>query len=50
MRIRCFFCSKSVSTEVPDDTIMRAVICCPECLESGKIEIPETETEDTAAG
>jgi hypothetical protein len=32
MRLFCFFCGKSVSTEVPDDTILRAVCVCPECI------------------
>jgi len=33
MRIRCNDCGKSVSTEVPDGTIIRAWISCPECIE-----------------
>lgn len=32
MRIHCFCCGKSVSTEVPEETILRAVAYCPECL------------------
>ena len=35
MRIHCFECSKSVSSEVPDETILRAVAVCPECLQKG---------------
>ncbi len=26
-------CGKSVSTEVPDETIVRAWLVCPECIE-----------------
>jgi DNA-directed RNA polymerase subunit RPC12/RpoP len=41
MRIRCSFCGKSVSTEVPDQTVFRAVAVCPECIEDKRILIPE---------
>lgn len=33
MRITCSNCGKPVSTEVPDDTIVRAWVECPECVE-----------------
>jgi hypothetical protein len=33
MRIRCFHCGKSVSTEVPDETLLRAIAICPECCD-----------------
>ena len=33
MRLTCFECGKSVSTEVPDDTTVRAWLICPECVE-----------------
>ena len=33
MRIRCSECGKSVSSEVPDNTIIRAWVVCPECFE-----------------
>ena len=33
MRIHCHECSKPVSNEVPDDTVLRAVATCPECIE-----------------
>jgi hypothetical protein len=36
MRIICFYCHKPVSTELPDNTIFRAIATCPECIESGK--------------
>lgn len=31
MRLRCFGCTKSVSNEVPDTTVVRAILHCPEC-------------------
>jgi hypothetical protein len=43
MRLWCWFCGKSVSNEVPEDTVVRAVAICPECIEAGKI----TFSEDT---
>jgi hypothetical protein len=33
MRLICFTCGKPVSTEVPDSTIVRGTIDCPECVE-----------------
>jgi hypothetical protein len=41
MRLHCYFCGKSVSTEVPDETVIRAALVCPECIESGKIMLLE---------
>lgn len=32
MRLYCHGCGKSVSTEVPDETVVRACLFCPECL------------------
>lgn len=34
MRIKCFSCNKPVTSEVPDETIFRAVATCPECVVS----------------
>ena len=31
--IRCGTCGKIVSTPVPDETVIRAYIECPECIE-----------------
>lgn len=45
MRLRCFKCGKSVSTEVPDETIIRATLECPECLEITLKKIIEEETQ-----
>lgn len=43
MRLRCYNCTKSVSNEVPDDTTVRALILCPECIElwvhEGKLDL-----------
>jgi hypothetical protein len=33
MRLTCNNCGKVVSTEVPDNTIVRGWIDCPECIE-----------------
>jgi hypothetical protein len=38
MKLRCTYCSKIVSTEVPDDTVVRAVLECPECVEKNDPE------------
>jgi hypothetical protein len=53
--IYCYFCGKSVSTAfepVPTDTpdgglILRALVVCPECIESKKILIPEDNANGT---
>ena len=46
MRRGCFGCGKVVSTEVPDDTVVRAILMCPECIakEAGK------DTEESSDG
>jgi hypothetical protein len=33
MRIPCWYCHKSVSSELPDDALLRAIAICPECIE-----------------
>lgn len=33
MKLICFECGKMVSTEVPEETIVRAMLTCPECIE-----------------
>lgn len=35
MRLFCWYCSKSVTTELPDNAIFRALAICPECIEQG---------------
>jgi len=32
MYLTCLTCGKPVSTEVPDDTVVQAVIQCPDCI------------------
>jgi DNA-directed RNA polymerase subunit RPC12/RpoP len=41
MRYHCHFCGKSVTSELPDDTVIRAILVCPECIEDKRIVIPE---------
>jgi hypothetical protein len=52
MRLRCTECGKSVSTEVPDETVVRAWLMCPECIEQwvkdGRLQ--EKAEEDIARG
>lgn len=33
MRLHCWTCKKSVSTDLPEDAVFRATAECPECLE-----------------
>lgn len=33
MRYCCMFCQKAVSSELPEDALVRASLICPECLE-----------------
>lgn len=45
MRLTCFHCGKSVSNEIPNDTVVRAVLECPECAE--KVEpTPSEQAQD----
>ena len=43
MRGRCYFCGKSATSELPDDTVIRAMLVCPECIERGRIVIPDKD-------
>ena len=49
MRLQCYECGKSVSTEVPPETVVRAALFCPECIEvmatDGRLRL----RDDTAA-
>lgn len=36
MKLKCNKCGKSVSTEVPETTIVRGWIECPECIEKSE--------------
>jgi len=44
MKIHCISCGKIVSTEIPDKTVIRAYIQCPECVEK-EDEIPNNIQE-----
>lgn len=45
MRYYCWFCGKSVTSELIDDSIIRAILVCPECIQAKKIIIPEVPDE-----
>lgn len=32
MRLHCFECGKIISSELPDASVVRAVLLCPECF------------------
>jgi DNA-directed RNA polymerase subunit RPC12/RpoP len=46
MRYHCYECGKSVTSELPDDAVIRAVLICPECIEAGKIIFPEKDDDE----
>lgn len=48
-RLCCTGCGKTVSTEVPEGTIVRAVLTCPECLEREQAELPGLAWSEIAA-
>lgn len=41
MRYHCWTCGKSVTSELPDETVIRAILTCPECIEKKKVTIPD---------
>lgn len=43
MRLICWICHKSVSNEVSDETVFRAVAICPECIEAKKVIFVEDD-------
>ena len=45
MRILCFTCGRSVSSELPDGAIFRAIATCPECIPDESDERPALERE-----
>ena len=45
MRYYCNFCGRPAMSPVPDDTIVRAILVCPECIQAGKIIFPEDAEE-----
>jgi hypothetical protein len=46
MRYYCNFCYKSVTSELFDDSVIRAILVCPECIEARRIIIPELAEPD----
>ena len=40
MRYPCYICGKSVTSELPDDSTIRALLVCPECIEQGRVRFP----------
>lgn len=46
-QLRCSICGKTVSNTVPFNTIVRAVVVCPECIETGRVVV--TEEPEAAA-
>ena len=50
MRLLCYNCHKSVSNEVPEDTIVRALLLCPECIDlwaaEGKLDLNKEIEEE----
>lgn len=49
MRYHCYTCGKSVSSELPGDSVIRAVLVCPECIEAAAVIFPTKETPVTDA-
>ena len=46
MRLHCTECGKSVSSEVPDDTVVRAILTCPECVPKIVRDTPAEKKHD----
>ena len=46
MRLQCYFCGKSVSTNAHKDLIVRAILICPECIEAEKVIIPDSDAKE----
>jgi len=40
MRLLCWYCKKSCSSELPSDAVIRGMVICPECIEKN---VPERE-------
>lgn len=49
MRLHCWFCQKSVSTEVPHETVVRATLICPECIIKGMVVFPDRTHDEVPA-
>jgi len=51
MRLRCNKCGESASSEVPDNTVLRGWVECPECIEKDiDIEVIEQALLDVLEG
>jgi hypothetical protein len=51
MKLTCFTCGATVSSELPEDTVLRGTVECPECTEAKLPEIARLERrflEETA--
>ena len=48
MRGGCWFCQKSVTSELPEDAVIRALLVCPECIEKKRIVFPDDDAEQEA--
>lgn len=47
MRYHCYGCGKSVTSELPEDSVIRAVLACPECIEANE-DLVESLTKQNA--
>jgi hypothetical protein len=45
MRLTCTSCNKSVSNEVSDETVVRAVLICPECFQRDRQKLADAVTD-----
>lgn len=45
MRYHCQLCGKSVTSELPDDSVIRAILICPECIGEDKVTFPQDKEE-----
>lgn len=48
-RYFCHYCGKSVTSELPEDAVIRATIICPECLAGGDPAMVEAALISIAA-
>jgi hypothetical protein len=50
MRLFCFYCGKSVTNEIQDDTIFRAIATCPKCIDNTRPLESSARSEGEAKG
>ena len=48
MRGWCWFCQKSVTSDLPEGTVIRALMVCPECIDRQAVVIPDDDEADRA--